>query len=630
MAQDCIITEEDCGTDKGITLAAVMEGADVIVSLAERTLGRTTAEDIKHPNTGAIIAPANTYLDEEVAAPIDKAGVDRILVRSVLTCECRNGTCASCYGRDLARGTRVNVGEAVGVIAAQSIGEPGTQLTMRTFHIGGAAQVTTESSLEAAFDSEVRFENGSVVKRDDGTLVVNGRSMEVKLIDADGRIRQTFKPVYGARLRYGDGDKVKRGERVADWDPFATPIVTDLAGKVKYEDLIEGVTTRDETDEATGIANKVVIDARTGIEEGRTQAGHRAGRRQGRRRSSTPGGMQARYFLPIDAILSVAEGDDVRPGDTLARVQTGGATTRDITGGLPRVAELFEARRPKDHAIIADITGKVEFGRDYKNKRRVRIVPEEEGAEPMEYLVPKTKHLMVQEGDMLKKGEYLLEGNPAPQDILTILGVEALADYLVNEIQKVYRLQGVPIDDKHIEVIVSQMLKKVEISDGGSTTLLNGEAVDALEFEEANAAAIKAGREPAKGTRVLLGITKASLQTRSFFSAASFQETTRVLTEAAIQGKVDPLEGLKENVIVGRLIPAGTGGALRKYRKLAGDRDVRLKEQRKVNQPRSGAAAGRVGADQNTRTIAAAGESPPPLSFGAARRRFASCRVGLQ
>jgi DNA-directed RNA polymerase subunit beta' len=281
----------------------------------------------------------------------------------------------------------------------------------------------------------------------------------------------------------------------------------------------------------------------------------------------------------------VAEGDEVRPGDTLARVQTGGATTRDITGGLPRVAELFEARRPKDHAIIAEITGKVEFGRDYKNKRRVRLVPEDESAEPIEYLVPKTKHLMVQEGDLLKKGEYLLEGNPAPQDILTILGVEALADYLVNEIQKVYRLQGVPIDDKHIEVIVRQMLQKVEISEGGSTTLLAGEAVDALDFEEANNAAVKAGREPAKGMRVLLGITKASLQTRSFFSAASFQETTRVLTEAAIQGKMDPLEGLKENVIVGRLIPAGTGGALRKYRKLAHDRDARLKEQRKVVAP---------------------------------------------
>jgi len=583
VAQDAIITEHDCGTTKGLRVKAVIEGGEVIAPLSERILGRTTSEDITGRD-GKIIVKSGELIEELQVDLIDRAGVDAVGIRSVLTCESENGVCGKCYGRDLARGTPVNVGEAVGVIAAQSIGEPGTQLTMRTFHIGGAAQVTTESSLEAAFDSTVRFENASVVKRDDGTLVVNGRSMEVKLIDAEGRIRQTFKPVYGCRLRYGDGDKVKRGERVADWDPFATPIVTDLAGTVKYEDLIEGVTTRDETDEATGIANKVVIDARTGTKKVELKPAIVLVNDKGEPIKHT-GGMQARYLLPIDAILSVAEGDEVRPGDTLARVQTGGATTRDITGGLPRVAELFEARRPKDHAIIADITGKVEFGRDYKNKRRVRIVPEEEGAEPMEYLVPKTKHLMVQEGDILKKGEYLLEGNPAPQDILTILGVEALADYLVNEIQKVYRLQGVPIDDKHIEVIVSQMLKKVEVSEGGSTTMLNGEAIDALDFEEANAAAIRAGREPAKGTRVLLGITKASLQTKSFFSAASFQETTRVLTEAAIQGKVDPLEGLKENVIVGRLIPAGTGGALRKYRKLAGDRDVRLKEQRKVNQP---------------------------------------------
>ena len=584
VAQDCIITEEDCGTDKGITLSAVMEGADVVVSLGDRILGRTTGEDVKHPLNGDIIAPANTYVDEDVSAQFEAAGVDRVLVRSVLTCETRNGCCGACYGRDLARGSRVNVGEAVGVIAAQSIGEPGTQLTMRTFHIGGAAQVANDSSIDAAFDSEVRFENAAVVERDDGTLVVVGRSMEVKLFDAEGRLRQTFKPVYGARVRYHDGSKVKRGERVADWDPFATPIITDLAGTVKFEDLVEGLSTRDETDEATGIANKVIVDGRTSSRQAELKPAVLLLDKKGEVIKHATG-VEARYFLPLDAILSVTEGDEVKPGDTLARVQTGGATTRDITGGLPRVAELFEARRPKDHAIIAEITGRVEFGRDYKNKRRVRLVPEEEGIEPMEYLVPKTKHLMVQEGDLLKQGEYLLEGNPAPQDILTILGVEALANYLVNEIQKVYRLQGVPIDDKHIEVIVRQMLQKVEVTDSGSTTMLAGENIDALDFEEANNVARKAGREEAKGIRVLLGITKASLQTRSFFSAASFQETTRVLTEAAIQGKVDPLEGLKENVIVGRLIPAGTGGALRKYRKLAGDRDVRLKEQRKVNAP---------------------------------------------
>jgi DNA-directed RNA polymerase subunit beta' len=584
VANDCVITEEDCGTDKGITLSAVMEGADVVVPLGVRILGRTTGEDVKHPTTGAIIAPANTYVDEDVSAKFEAAGVDRVKVRSVLTCETRNGVCSSCYGRDLARGTRVNTGEAVGVIAAQSIGEPGTQLTMRTFHIGGAAQVANDSFIDAAFDSLVRFENGNVVRKADGTYVVVGRSMEVKLIDTEGRVRQTFRPAYGARLRFTDGDKAKRGDRVADWDPFAIPIVTDQAGYVKFEDLIDGVTTRDETDENTGIANKVVIDPRqTSRSADRKPAIVLQDEKGAPIRHSN--GAEARYFLPLDAILSVAEGDQVKPGDTLARVQAGGATTRDITGGLPRVAELFEARRPKDHAIIAELSGQIEFGRDYKNKRRVRIVPEEEGVEPIEYLVPKSKHLNVQEGDIIKKGEYLLDGNPAPQDILSILGVEALADYLVNEIQKVYRLQGVPIDDKHIEVIVRQMLQKVEILDSGSTSMLQGEQIDALEFEEANIAARKAGREEARGMRVLLGITKASLQTRSFFSAASFQETTRVLTEAAIQGKIDPLEGLKENVIVGRLIPAGTGGALRKYRRIANDRDARLKEQRRVTQP---------------------------------------------
>ncbi|MBI1341146.1 DNA-directed RNA polymerase subunit beta' [bacterium] len=581
VANDCIVLEEDCGAENGITLSAVMEGAEVVVTLGDRILGRTTAEDVVHPVTGKVIAPANTYVEEDVSAMFEAAGVDKVMVRSVLTCETRNGVCASCYGRDLARGTRVNVGEAIGVIAAQSIGEPGTQLTMRTFHIGGAAQVANESSIDAAFDGELKFENAALVKREDGTHVVVSRSMEVKLVDAEGRVRQTFKPVYGARIVFAERAKVKRGDRLADWDPFATPLITERAGRVQYEDLVEGVTTRDENNEETGIANRIVIDPRSGSRGADLRPAMVLVDKKGEIIKNA-NGVEARYFLPVDSILSVAEGDEVKPGDTLARVQTGGATTRDITGGLPRVAELFEARRPKDHAIISDISGRVEFGRDFKNKRRVRIVPEDADVEPMEYLVPKAKHLMVQEGDFIRKGEFILEGNPAPQDILSILGVEALADYLVNEIQKVYRLQGVPIDDKHIEVIVRQMLQKVEISDPGSTTLLSGEHVDALDFEEANDLARKAGREEASGSRVLLGITKASLQTRSFFSAASFQETTRVLTEAAIQGKLDPLEGLKENVIVGRLIPAGTGGALRRYRRIASDRDSKIKEQRQV------------------------------------------------
>ncbi|MEM8921094.1 MAG: DNA-directed RNA polymerase subunit beta', partial [Pseudomonadota bacterium] len=468
VAQDSIVTEDDCGTDKGITLGAVMDGAEVVVSLGDRILGRTTAEDVKHPSTGEIIAPSNTYIEEELSARIDEIGVDTVKVRSVLTCETKNGCCASCYGRDLARGTRVNTGEAVGVIAAQSIGEPGTQLTMRTFHIGGAAQVANDSSVDAAFDGEIKFENAAVVEREDGSLVVVGRSMEVKLVDADGRIRQTFKPPYGSRLKAKEGASVNRGERLADWDPFATPIITESAGKVKFEDLIDGLTTRDETDEATGIASKVLVDWRSNAKNADLKPSVVLVDDDGEVVKQASGA-EARYQLPVDAILSVAEGDEVKPGDMVARIQTGGATTRDITGGLPRVAELFEARRPKDHAIIAEKDGRVEFGRDYKNKRRVRIVPEEEGAEPVEYLIPKGKHMTIQEGDFLKKGEYLLDGNPAPQDILAILGVEALANYLVDEIQKVYRLQGVPIDDKHIEVIVRQMLQKVEIVHGGET-----------------------------------------------------------------------------------------------------------------------------------------------------------------
>ncbi len=518
-------------------------------------------------------------LDEALSKRIDSAGVDKVFVRSVLTCETRNGCCASCYGRDLARGERVNQGEAVGVIAAQSIGEPGTQLTMRTFHIGGAAQVSDQSGVEAAYDGKIVFREAATVVRHDGRLIVIGRHMEVDTVDEDGRVRQTFKAGYGTQLFVKEGDKVTRGDKLADWDPFAQPVITEVAGEVKLEDVIDNLTAREEVDEATGITSRSIVDFRTTAKNADLRPSvvivNEAGEPV-----QLPNGMPARYQLSAGAILNVGEGDKVGPGETLARVMTGGAKTKDITGGLPRVAELFEARRPKDHAIIAEIDGRVEFGRDYKNKRRVRIVPEEEGMEPSEYLIPKGKHLSIQEGDMIRRGDYLMDGNPAPQDILTVLGVEALADYLVDEIQKVYRLQGVPINDKHIEVIVRQMLQKIEITDGGETSLLKGETVELLDFEDANAAARKAGRKEAAGSPVLLGITKASLQTRSFISAASFQETTRVLTEASIQGKVDTLEGLKENVIVGRLIPAGTGGQLRRYRRLAGDRDVKLKAQR--------------------------------------------------
>jgi DNA-directed RNA polymerase subunit beta' len=590
VAQDCIILEDDCGTAEGITLRAVMDGADVVVSLGVRVLGRTLAQDLFDPrDESKLLLPANTYLDESMVAIIEEAGVDQVKVRSVLTCETKIGVCAACYGRDLARGTRVNTGEAVGVIAAQSIGEPGTQLTMRTFHIGGAAQVADQSSVDAAHEGELKFENADIVQRPSGEFVVIGRSMEVKIVDTDGRIRQTFKPSYGTRLRLGEGSQITRGQRLADWDPFAMPIITELGGKVKLEDMTEGLTVRDEADEATGISSRVIVDWRAITKADLRPAIVVVDDAGEPLKLKT--GADARYQLPVGAILSVSEGDTVQPGDTLARVTTGGAKTRDITGGLPRVAELFEARRPKDNAIIVEADGRVEFLKDFKNKRRVRLVPEDDSVEPIDYLIAKGKHLTVQEGDLLRKGEYLLDGNPAPQDILAILGVEALADYLVDEIQKVYRLQGVPINDKHIEVIVRQMLQKIEITESGDTGLLKGEHVDAVEFDEINARTVSEKRAPAKGNPVLLGITKASLQTRSFISAASFQETTRVLTEASIQGKVDTLEGLKENVIVGRLIPAGTGSALRRYRRVASQRDTKLRAERRAAAPVAEVAA---------------------------------------
>jgi DNA-directed RNA polymerase subunit beta' len=567
VAQDCIITEHDCGTQDGIQMAPVIDGADIVVSLGTRILGRTAAVDVVDPSNGKVVAPAGSFLDEDTVVAIEKAAVQAVKVRSVLTCETRTGVCGACYGRDLARGTQVNIGEAVGVIAAQSIGEPGTQLTMRTFHIGGAAQVAETSAMESAHDGALKFVDRNTIKNAHGDLIVMSRSMQVIVVDEDGKERQSFKMPFGARLKVDEKGKVKRGDRIAEWDPYATPILTEVAGKVKFEDLIEGVSTRDEFDEATGISSKVIIDWRSTTKGSDLKPSISVTDSKGKGKT---------YSLPVGAILSVTDGDEVTPGQDLARMPTGGAKTRDITGGLPRVAELFEARRPKDHAIISESDGRVEFGKDYKNKRRLRVVSEDESLEPFEYMIPKGKHIPVQEGDFVKKGDYLLDGNPAPQDILSILGVEALANYLVEEIQKVYRLQGVPINDKHIEVIVRQMLQKVEVMDAGDTEFLKGEAVEALDLEDENKRVKELGLKGATAQPMLLGITKASLQTRSFFSAASFQETTRVLTDAASNGKTDPLEGLKENVIVGRLIPAGTGGQLRRYQKLAAERDEQL------------------------------------------------------
>jgi DNA-directed RNA polymerase subunit beta' len=579
VAQDCIITEEDCGTTRGITLRAVVEGGDVLVSLGNRILGRSAAEDIKDPNSGEIIVPADTYLDENMVDVVEQAGVQSVKVRSVLVCEANVGVCGTCYGRDLARGTRVNIGEAVGVIAAQSIGEPGTQLTMRTFHIGGTAQVAEQSFFESGSEGVARFVGGATVQAADGAFIVMSRNMQV-VVQVDGKDRESYKPPYGARLRVKDGDKVKKGQRLAEWDPYTTPIITEVGGKVRFEDLVDGLSVREEADEATGISNRVVADWRASPRGSDLRPAMAVIGEDGAYRKLANGG-DARYLLPVGAILSVGDGDEVKPGEVMARMPTESAKTRDITGGLPRVAELFEARRPKDCAVIAEMDGRVEFGRDYKNKRRIKITPEDEG-EPVEFLIPKGKHIAVHDGDIIRKGEYIIDGNPDPHDILRIQGIEALAEFLVNEIQEVYRLQGVPINDKHIETIVRQMLQKVEILEPGDTGLIKGDHLDKAEAEEENAKAEARGGRAALMQPVLLGITKASLQTRSFISAASFQETTRVLTEASVQGKIDTLEGLKENVIVGRLIPAGTGSYLRGLQRIAAKRDEQLAEQRQA------------------------------------------------
>ena len=587
VAQDCIVLEEDCGTDAGINVQAVVDAGQVIVSLGARVLGRTAAEDIVDPSTGEIIVRNGELIEEAQADAIERAQIQEVRIRSVLTCETESGVCAKCYGRDLARGTPVNIGEAVGVIAAQSIGEPGTQLTMRTFHIGGTAQVVDTSFIESNFNGTVRIKNRNVVRDSQGRLISMGRSMSLAIVDQSGKELATHKIAYGARLLVDDGDEVKRGTRLAQWDPYTRPILTEVDGIVEYEDLVEGASMREQTDEVKGTTNRVVIDWRASPRGADLKPAITIKGEDGKPIKLARGG-DARYVLPVDAILSVEPGSKVKAGDVLARIPVASARSGDITGGLPRVAELFEARRPKDHAIIAEVSGTVEIGKDYKNKQRVVIRPDDENTPPVEYLIPRGKNLLVQHGDRIERGDFVYDGHPAPHDILAIKGVEELAKYLINEIQDVYRLQGVTINDKHIEVIVRQMLQKVEIVDPGDTTFIKGEQVDKIEFKEVNAKVEKEGGRPATAQPILLGITKASLQTRSFISAASFQETTRVLTEAAVNGKVDTLEGLKENVIVGRLIPAGTGGMLRRLRRIAAKRDELIaREQAKADAERA-------------------------------------------
>jgi len=579
VAQDSIITEQDCGTDAGINIQAVVDAGQVLVTLAQRALGRTCQEDIIDPATGETIVSVGELIEERHAEAIAKAEVQEVRIRSVLTCETVTGVCAKCYGRDLARGTPVNIGEAVGVIAAQSIGEPGTQLTMRTFHIGGTAQVVDTSFIESSFNGTVHVKNRAIVKDSEGRNISMTRTMSIVIVDQSGKELATHKIPYGARMHVDDGDTVKRGTRLAQWDPYTRPVLTEVGGKVAFEDIVDGASVREQTDEVKGTTNRVVIDWRASPRGAELKPAILVTDKKGKPIPVSRGG-DARYLLSVDSILSVEPGAEVAAGDVLARIPMASAKSGDITGGLPRVAELFEARKPKDHAIIAEASGTIEFGKDYKNKQRIAIKPDDEEADPVEYLIPRGKTLTVQHGDHIERGEYIYDGHPAPHDILAIKGVEELANYLINEIQDVYRLQGVTINDKHIEVIVRQMLQKVEVTDTGETDMIKGEQIDRVEFDEHNLAAEKAGKRPATAVPVLLGITKASLQTRSFISAASFQETTRVLTDAAVNGKADTLEGLKENVIVGRLIPAGTGGMLRRLRKIAAKRDDLIAKER--------------------------------------------------
>jgi DNA-directed RNA polymerase subunit beta' len=582
VAQDCIVRQHDCGTDRSITARAAINDGEVISSLSERILGRIAAEDVVKPGTDEVLCAKGEIIDERKADFIEENGVISMLIRSPLTCETEDGICAACYGRDLARGTLVNQGEAVGIIAAQSIGEPGTQLTMRTFHIGGVAQGGgQQSSQESSQSGKVHFENAVLLENSTGEQLSMTRNMVASILDVGGAVIASYKVAYGSKMLVKDGQTIERGDKLFEWDPFTLPIIAEKSGVVKYVDLVSGIAVRDETDDATGMTQKIVTDWRAALKGSELAPKIIVTDEKGEMLTREDGNPIA-YAMSVDAILSVEDGQEIKAGDILARIPREGGRSKDITGGLPRVAELFEARRPKDHAIIAEIDGYVRFGKDYKNKRRIAIEPADETLAKVEYMVPKGKHIPVQEGDFIKKGDYIMDGNPAPHDILAVMGVEALADYMIDEVQDVYRLQGVKINDKHIEVIVRQMLQKWEITDSGETTLLKGEHVDKAEFDAANEKALSKGTRPAQGEPILLGITKASLQTRSFISAASFQETTRVLTEASVQGKRDKLIGLKENVIVGRLIPAGTGGATQKMRRVAADRDNVVIEARRA------------------------------------------------
>ena len=566
VANDCVVTEEDCGTKKGVMIKPIYDGSNVVISLKERILGRNVATDIVNPNDGTLILPRNGYIDEYKAQDIVNAGIDAVYVRTAVTCETKNGICVKCYGRDLARGEPVGIGEAIGVIAAQSIGEPGTQLTMRTFHIGGTAQKNSEqSNIEASMDARILFKNVTIAENSKGEMVVLSKKAELALIDDNGRERISYKVPYGAVVKFKAGDFVKAGSILADWDSYTTPVISEVSGYAKYVDLMDGVSLKEVTDETTGISSKVVVDWK--------QISHLADFRphialvdKDGKSITVSNKIEARYFLSIDSVISVNDGSPIKAGDVIARIPKDVTKTKDITGGLPRVSELFEARVSKDPAILSDIDGYVEFGKDYKSKKRLRVISETNNDVFKEYLVSKGKSVLVHEGDSVKKGDTLVDGDVMLQDILRILGVETLAQYFVDEVQKVYRLQGVTVNDKHIEVILRQMLHKREIVNPGESPYIFGDEIDKDDLEVENEELLREGKRPIETIPILEGITRAALRTKSFISAASFQETTRVLTEAALSGRVDHLTGLKENVIIGRLMPAGTGSVIKKWK----------------------------------------------------------------
>jgi len=572
VAQDAIIAEEDCGTLDGIYMSSLVEGGEIIEPIGERILGRVALEEVLDPFSKEVLVHANEEIDEAKVDKIEEAGVDRVKIRSVLTCRSTRGICIKCYGRDLTRGRMVEMGEAVGVIAAQSIGEPGTQLTMRTFHIGGTASRRAEqTTLEARHEGFVKYHNLNVAMNSRGESIVMNRNGDISIQDEQGRDREKDGVIYGARLRVPEGQKVAPGTIIADWDPYTIPIITEVSGIIRFGDIEDGKTMREQVDEVTGLSSKVIVTYKEADLRPRVSIKDESGRTQKIANSN----IEARYLLPVGAILTVGEGDAVKAGDIVAKIPRETTKTKDITGGLPRVAELFEARKPKETAVISEIDGSVSFGKDTKGKRKVIVTPE--NGEPKEYLIPKGKHISVREGDRVRAGEPLMDGSANPHDILRVLGVKELAKYLVDEVQEVYRLQGVKINDKHIETIVRQMLRRVKIKDPGDTNLLIGEQVERYIFDEENDRVIQKGKKPAVAEPLLQGITKASLSTESFISAASFQETTKVLTGAAVEGKIDYLRGLKENVIMGRLIPAGSG--FRQYTKFVAGAETSLAEQ---------------------------------------------------